>query len=373
MQMKDIIQYLIFFTFLNIMGCSARNYESVENPIANDINIKEEISEYNGDNEVNVVCLVYHRFGDDRFPSTNIELSLFENQLKYLTENGFKSLSASEAVEIVEYGINGNDNNKYFCITIDDGYKSIIKGAVPLLRKFDVKATIFINTRHVGYRDYLNWIELKKLRDMGIEIGCHSHEHPYFLNIPDDQRDSIFQLDTETALNQFEKEMGSKPEIYAYPYGEFDERMPAILKKIGIMGAFAQFSGVFSTTSQKYRIPRFPINTQYGKMDDFIQKVNMKSIYIIKSSPEEHIVLNSNPPSLKLTIVNNDFELREMQYFVNGRTEKFRISGNDTLIVELMPSEPIISRRNLYTITLPSVNHTQWFWYTHIWFRPEID
>src|SRR5690606_10790893 len=100
-----------------------------------------------------VVCFVYHRFGDDRFPSTNISLQDFEAHLAYLKENEYQVLSFSDAIAYLH---SDAPVKKTAVITIDDGYKSFYNHALPLLTRFNIPATLFINTETVGGNDYMD-------------------------------------------------------------------------------------------------------------------------------------------------------------------------------------------------------------------------
>lgn len=122
-------------------------------------------------NDKEVVCFIYHRFGDSRYPSTNVRTADFETHLKYLIDNDFQLLTFSEAIDYIH---SNAPARRTAVITIDDGFKSFYVNALPLLKKFNVKATLFINTETVG-GDYMTWDELRDVVKHNIEIGNHTH------------------------------------------------------------------------------------------------------------------------------------------------------------------------------------------------------
>lgn len=87
--------------------------------------------------ENSISCFVYHRFGDDRYPSTNITLPQFETHLKYLQETDYQTLTLSEALSLME---RKNKFPKAAVLTIDDDFSSVYQNAPPLLKKYGFTA-----------------------------------------------------------------------------------------------------------------------------------------------------------------------------------------------------------------------------------------
>ena len=110
-------------------------------------------------------CFIYHRFGDDRYPSTNIALDVFAAQLSFLRDQGFKVLTLGAALEQLDS--DGGLSERTVVLTVDDGYRSFLTGALPLLRRFGFAATLFINTDSVGRPGYMTWDDLVGLAAEG--------------------------------------------------------------------------------------------------------------------------------------------------------------------------------------------------------------
>src|SRR6218665_3190947 len=104
-----------------------------------------------------VICFVYHRFDDSRYPTTNVSTRDFEAHLAYLVNNNFRLVTFSQAIA---YLTSDEPEQKMAVITIDDAYKSFYKNGLPLLKKYNVPATLFINTKTVGAGDYMDWASL---------------------------------------------------------------------------------------------------------------------------------------------------------------------------------------------------------------------
>lgn len=309
---------------------------------------------------------IYHRFGDNRYPSTNIKIDQFKAQLEYLKSNQYQVVTLSEAYQQLK---TNRLTSKTVVLTIDDGYQSFYQNALPLLERYGFKATLFINTVTVGATDYMSWTEIKDARERGIEIGNHSHEHPFFLSSQTD-----FRSDLYASHSNFEQYLGSIPKVYAYPYGEWNTDMHATLKSEGYMAAAAQNSGIISTYANPYALPRFPMSETYADINSFIQKINMLPLAVRTKEVHTKGYLGSKErPRLVLTFQEDDLQLEYLQCFIQGSACNKSIQVKKDQKVELVvkPKSPLQRRRTLITITVQD-NSGQWYWYSYSYVQPYI-
>jgi len=96
-----------------------------------------------------IPILLYHSISDDN-SEISLNVDIFENQIKYLKNNGYKSINFDEIDHKVK---------KQIIITFDDGYKDIYINALPILKKYNFKATCFFVTNLIGQEN--NW-DIKK-------------------------------------------------------------------------------------------------------------------------------------------------------------------------------------------------------------------
>ena len=361
--MKQIV-FLIFVTAL--FSCSSTPKEKTENAKeAEYIHSRQQL-----DSTKDIVCFVYHRFGDSRFPSTNISVNDFESQLKWLQSNNFQVLTLTDAISYLE---SNKPPQKTVVITIDDAFKSFFENGLPLLRKYDMPATLFVNTETVGARDYLDWSEIKQASSNRIEIGNHSHSHAYFLNKSKETRAKAFLEDIEIAQKLLEDNLNFTPLTFAFPYGEYDDEMLAIVKQLGFSVAAAQYSGVISSSSDPFQLPRFPMSEAYSKT--FENKAMMKALVIKSKSPVSSINSNESvQPSLSLTLNVSGLKMDQVQCFVQGSECNLRIVehvGNEMKLTIRSSASIGNRRRTLYTITVPD-EEGQWHWFSHLWINPSI-
>lgn len=313
---------------------------------------------------------MYHRFGDARFPSTNISLEDFEAHLKWLRDQQYQVVTLSGAIEYLGANM---PVQKTAVITVDDAYKSFYANALPLLKQYNMPATLFVNTETVGGSDYMGWDELGAVAEAGIEIGNHTHSHDYFLNKPKPDRYRSFDDELKQSQALIETHLAITPKVFAYPYGEFDERMKTIVRENGFIAAAAQYSGVLNSGSDLYQIPRFPMSEAYSELNQFAEKARMRSLPVIEESPFGFILPNAQPV-LSLTVRKADLQIDRLQCFVQGGACEISVSdqSDSTYMLTLQAKASLSSRRRtLYTVTVPD-SRNEWYWHSHLWINREV-
>lgn len=319
-------------------------------------------------NDKEVVCFVYHRFGDDRYPSTNTAEEDFRAHLQYLKANDFQVLTFSDAVDYLK---SSGPAKKTVVITIDDGYSSFYEKGLSLLKEFGFPATLFINTKTVGGAGYMDWSELKDCKNNRIEIGNHTHSHDYFLNIPADSRYGVFKDELKLSQEIIRKNLDEAPEVFAYPFGEYDLKMLEIVKNMGFKAAAAQMSGVIHSGTELMLCPRYPMSESYSKMEKFASKAAMHALKVAAVSPESPILpIGTHQPELSVKLSSPLLKTEQLQCFIQGSKCDFIIKEDGTIRIKAL--ESIANRRRtLYTITVPDKNG-EWHWFSHLWINPEI-
>ena len=113
--------------------------------------------------ESNITVLMYHRIGDDRYPSTSISQELFEKHIEYLVEENIDVLPITELSKYLKKEI--DLTNQTVFITIDDAYRSFFQNGFPILKKNKLPFSIFISSDYVSSAEaseFMSWSMLKK-------------------------------------------------------------------------------------------------------------------------------------------------------------------------------------------------------------------
>ncbi len=212
---------------------------------------------------------VLHRIDDFRYPYTNTPSKELEKYLKYLKEHDYKVVKLSTLVKLIK---EKKPLNKIVVFTIDDSYKSFYKNGLSLFKKYQYPFTLFVytkaTTQHWG--DFMNWKQVKECAKYG-ELGVHSWAHPH---LPMLNNKEIIK-DTKKAINAFKKYVGYVPKMYAYPYGEYNERVKKIINKFFPI-ITNQNVGAIDYTSQINDLDRIALT---GKVN-FLEKLKLKKLHL---------------------------------------------------------------------------------------------
>jgi peptidoglycan/xylan/chitin deacetylase (PgdA/CDA1 family) len=258
-----------------------------------------------------IIVLMYHRFEENKYPSTNIKISDFIKQIDLIKKNGFNFVDPSNFENSL---INLKDTKKIM-LTIDDAFSSFYEQAWPILQKNKIPFLLFVNTREVGSRGYMNWNQIKEVSKAKFaHVGNHSYSHDYLVDKTEDE----ISNDINLAIDDFKKNLGYNSLFFSYPFGEFSNKFKNIVKNFGFKYAFGQHSGVVDETKDFYELPRFPINETYGELKRFkiILKtipLKVKSIYPV----EKYINNTNNPPDVVVEFFDNIKNIKLLNCYSN--------------------------------------------------------
>ena len=223
------------------------------------------------------IALIYHRFENNLYPSTSISKKTFYKQLQYLKENNFNVLPITTLIDFF-YKKKPLPKKSVF-ITVDDAYKSFYEYAFPILKKFNFPFSIFLSTNFVANNednDFMIWEMLREIKKNGGHIFNHSHKHKSFVKYSSEEiiEDVIL---AEKIINE---NLGEIEKIISYPYGESNKSVEDLIQKLGYKIAFSQHSSPIHFRENKYNLPRFSINDEYGQIKRFKQIVNLEPLIL---------------------------------------------------------------------------------------------
>ena len=291
---------------------------------------------------------MYHRFNESKYPSTNIELDVFKEQLKIIENEGIKFINPKD----FETEISQNRLKRKILFTVDDGLLSFYENAWPILKKKKIPFILFVNTREVGAFNYMNWEQIRELYNSeNVEIGNHSHSHEYLV----DESSEVIKEDIVKSIKIFEEKLGKNSNFFSYPFGEYSSEFKKIIIDLGFKYAFGQHSGVIDETKDFWELPRFPINEKYGKIERF--KTLMKTLPLKYKSitPEDKYLLQSkNPPKVEINFYENIPNLKEINCFSNegNKWRNSNILFTSENILEVTISEKFIGERGRINCSL---------------------
>ncbi len=258
-----------------------------------------------------IVSIMYHRFEENKYPSTNIRLNDFRSHISFIKDSNYKFISYEDFFKI----INKKNTEKKILLTIDDGFSSFYENAWPILKKEKIPFVIFVNTESVGSNGYMTWDELREISQFDfVHIGNHSHSHAYLA----DKSDAEIKKDIEISIKLFKEKLNHETKFFAYPFGEYKESYKKIVKDLGFDYGFGQHSGVIDLTKDKYELPRFPINEKYGEIKRFKNLLKTIPFPFEKILPEEkYLIKKNNPPDVKIIFFKDGPNIRNINCYSN--------------------------------------------------------
>ncbi len=297
---------------------------------------------------------MYHRFGESKYPSTNIQMDVFKKHLEIVKKSSFKFYHPKN----FENEFNKPKKEKKILLTIDDGFISFYKEAWPLLKKNKIPFILFVSTEPVGKNGYMNWDQIREIEKSDIgTIGHHSHTHEYLI----DEQYSNFVADIEKANEIFLEKIGYVPTIFSYPFGEYSAAMKKYISK-NFNISFGQHSGVIDINKDKFELPRFPINEKYGEIKRFKSIINYFPLeYKILKPDEKKITEKNNPPNFSIEFFENQKNLNNINCYSNegDRWEKSQTIINKNVLT-IKFREPFKPRRGRINCSLN--DNGKWRW-----------
>jgi len=312
------------------------------------------------------VVLLYHRFGEDKYPSTNIRVEQFRNQISQLKSGGYHFMALSTAVDALKN--HEKFPSRTIIITIDDAYRSFADTGWPLLKAAGIPATLFVSTDPVDQNNsnYMTWNDIRALEQDGVEIGHHTASHLHMVAAGLEASLS----DIRRASARFEAELGSVPKIFAYPYGEYSSELAAMVQGEGFEAAFAQYSGPVAPWQNQFALPRFPVNERYGDMTRFKLVSQTMALPIGDLIPTGPIVADaSNPPLLGFTIQEQIRGLKAMACYPSHLGKAADLKFVTSRRLEVRFQKPFPKGRNRINCTLPA-GGGRWYWFGQFYLVP---
>jgi len=302
------------------------------------------------------VVVMYHRFGESAYSSTNITLEQFDAHIAELMSGKYTVMPLPEIVAAIRDGRSLPDRT--VGITIDDAYASVYAEAWPRLKAAGLPFTLFVATEPVdaGLPGYVSWDQIREMAAAGVTIGHHTVTH---IRLQTTSAERV-AAEIRDASNRYRTELGQVPTIFAYPYGEYSLEVRQAVIDAGFAAAFGQQSGVAHAGADLYALPRFPFSESYGEIERFRLAVNALPIPVSELTPQDP-VLSANPPMLGFTV---DASIRDPERIAcyasgHGRT---KVEFLEPSRIEVRMSEPFPPGRVRINCTM-SAGEGRWRWF----------
>jgi peptidoglycan/xylan/chitin deacetylase (PgdA/CDA1 family) len=182
-----------------------------------------------------VPILVYHDIDPGfRLGSLSPTLRQFESQMKYLSEEGYRTVGLHEADE-------SGSVSRSVCVSFDDAYEGVRRYALPILTRYGFTATVFVVTRYAGSRcewdlnlrwlgsTHMDWQAVRELDEAGMSVGSHTASHPNLAALPPDRVDR----ELRESKQDLEDALGKEVDQLSYPFGQYTADIKRLAAEAG--------------------------------------------------------------------------------------------------------------------------------------------
>jgi len=306
-------------------------------------------------NDEGVLSIMYHRFNEFKYPSTNISMDIFKKHVDLILDANLTFYHPKDFVD--EFDIPKKE--KKILLTIDDAFQSFYDNAWPYLKKNKIPFVLFVSTEPVGNNGYMSWDQIIEIErsDFGV-IGHHSHSHDYLI----DKSEDVFLNDIKTSNLIFKKKLGYVPTLFSYPFGEYSGFMRDYISQ-NFKIAFGQHSGIIDVNKNKFELPRFPINEKYGEIKRFKSIINYYPLEYKNLEPKEKkLSKENNPPKFKVKFFDDQKNIENINCYSN-EGDKWMKSNIKVIEKELTINfrEPFLPRRGRINCSLNDNGKWRWF------------
>ena len=315
--------------------------------------IAEEKNSKYFNNELGTLSLMYHRFDENKYPSTNIKMDIFKNHIQIIKDKNYQF----EDPDNFKKNFDSPKNEKKILITIDDAFSSFYEKAWPFLKKNKIPFILFVSTEPVGKNGYMTWKQIKEVeKEKFAYIGNHSHSHEYLLDL----NFQDFKKDINKSIKIFKNELGYNPIYYSHPFGEYSQKQIEFLKE-KFKFAFGQHSGVIDVNKDKYQLPRFPINEKYGDLDRFKFVIDLLPLQYKSIEPVDMYITQNNPPKLIIEFFESQKNIEKINCFSDegNKWDKSNIVFTDRKL-QVNFRDKFLFRRGRVNCSL---NDNGWHWF----------
>lgn len=323
------------------------------------------------------VIFMYHHVDESTPPSTSLAPREFEKQLEYLDSNRYRVVPLMSLLDSLVSGTGTAEG--MVAITFDDGYRSVLTEALPLLESRGWPFTVFVSTQAVdaGYSPYLTWDELRLLGERGASIGSHSVSHAHLVRRLGGESQADWRLrarrEISAAADRLAEEVADFAiPAFAYPYGEYTAELKSIVAELGLFG-LGQHSGAVGPESDLLALPRYPV-AQGLELDEFALRARSLALPVRYVDAELHIAEDARPPLGLAITATEGIRIDELACYATGQGRVPLVWNEGMHEFSVRPEQPLGPGRSKINCTAPSASDPgTYYWWGHLWMRTHAD
>jgi poly-beta-1,6-N-acetyl-D-glucosamine N-deacetylase len=303
---------------------------------------------------------------------------LFQAHLEHLHANDYTVLPLDRVVEDLLSGLGFPP--RCVALTVDAPVQAVFDEIRPRVARFGFPVTLFVSPALIdsGAPGLLTWEQLRTLRDAGFGIQNHGLGLPLMARRNSEDTHDDWQqriaFEIQLAQGRIEQEIGHRPTLFAYPFGEYNADLKAIVASMDL-AAFGQQAGAIWSQSDPALLPRLRIAGLAATMPAFRNRLKTRPLGILGAFPAEPVVpLDQWQPSLTLVLPPGIATREDLDCRLNG-APGLRLQWLDQPEHGLMltPLDPLQEGVNRIDCLLPDADGSGIARYSHLWLRRRAD
>lgn len=218
-------------------------------------------------NPTNIPVLMYHSIAYEKGNDLRVPPEKFRQELQIIKDNGFTPITLDELYS--HFNDEAALPQKPIVLTFDDGYKDNCENALPILKEFGFKATVFVITCQTDdSTDYMTSAQLKEMNANGVDVESHTVTHPHLKDLSYDKQ--LVELRDSKA--KLEKILNKKINYIAYPYGSYNDDTIKLAQSLGYKMALTTNEGQANKDQGIYTLDRMYISAS-NSLDYFKKQI----------------------------------------------------------------------------------------------------
>ena len=201
---------------------------------------------------------MYHSVNPEAVEENRLQVNVkhFERQMRFLKQNNYNVLRLEELTDLI--GEKKKIPPRTIALTFDDGYKDNYEYVFPILKKYNLPATMFVIVNEIGRSDRLSWEEIKEMHESGlISMGSHCLGPEPLVNIKNEE---LLKKEIFESKNILEKKLGREVTMFSYPEGKFNPKIKELVIQAGYQLAVTTSPGKKFADDDVFALKRLRIS-----------------------------------------------------------------------------------------------------------------
>ncbi len=228
-------------------------------------NIIAATTSYRGKFDVPFGILMYHHIDHSvRFTAKKLSVTPenLEKQVTFILGRGYHFVTLDQAFEY--FARDGRAPTHTLVLTFDDGYRSFYTSVFPLLKKYQIPASLYVINQDIGKRGNVTWDMMKEMIKSGfVEIGVHTVNHRPLSKLSESSQ--RFQL--EESKRELERGLGIPITTVVYPFGRYNSTTVRLVEELGFKGGASVYFGKRPGKNNHYDWRRVQVQNKHQGED----------------------------------------------------------------------------------------------------------